>query len=349
MLKMQRLNKYWFICFTLPIYIIYWTVIYIRNLFFDYGIFTVKKLPCKVISIGNLSLGGTGKTPMVIFLAKLLKEQGKKVAILSRGYRRQSKGTVLVTNGFSVPKDGYKRYGDEPFLISKVLTGVPVVVDKNRYRGGKFLIKKFQPQIILLDDGYQHRAIARDLDIVLINNREKKANYKLIPFGQLREPWGNISRASLIIVTKTNFNYPKPFLEKKLKKTNIDFFISKTESVFSKLDRATFNKNINLKNKKVVVFSAIADQQSFIEEIEKKGAVVYRKINFRDHYNYSQEDLDQIDLSCQGYGVDFLITTEKDWVKIESFNVKHPVIVFSSTIYFQDNNQLTKAIQKIIN
>ena len=176
---MQRLNKYWFICFTLPIYIIYWTVIYIRNLFFDYGIFTVKKLPCKVISIGNLSLGGTGKTPMVIFLAKLLKEQGKKVAILSRGYRRQSKGTVLVTNGFSVPKDGYKRYGDEPFLISKVLTGVPVVVDKNRYRGGKFLIKKFQPQIILLDDGYQHRAIARDLDIVLINNREKKANYKL--------------------------------------------------------------------------------------------------------------------------------------------------------------------------
>ena len=112
------------------------------------------------------------------------------------------------------------------------------------------------------------------------------------------------------------------FWKKKLKKTNIHFFISKTESVFSKLDIATLNKNINLKNKKVVVFSAIADQQSFIEEIEKKGAVVYRKINFRDHYNYSQEDLDQIDLSCQGYGVDFLITTEKDWVKLPDSFIK---------------------------
>tara|TARA_S200000501_G_scaffold25072_2_gene21742 strand:- start:39806 stop:40846 length:1041 start_codon:yes stop_codon:yes gene_type:complete len=345
---MQKLNKYWIICFALPIYMIYWTIIYLRNLFFDHGIFQINKLPCKVISIGNISTGGTGKTPMVIFLAKLLKEQGKRVAILSRGYRRQSKGTVLVTDGFSAPKDNYKIYGDEPFLISKVLKGVPVVVDENRFRGGKFLINQFQPQIILLDDGYQHRAIARDLDIVLINSRDRKANYRLIPFGQLREPWKNISRANLIIVTKTNLNYPKPFLKKKLKEVNINFFISKTESIFSKLGGGTINKNINFKNKKVIIFSAIADQQSFVEEVEKKGAIVFRKINFRDHYNYSQKDIDQIDIIAQEHGIEFLITTEKDWVKIETFSIKHLVIVFSSKIFFPDKTQINKAIKNII-
>ena len=142
--------------------------------------------------------------------AQYLQNKGKRVAVLSRGYGRSTKGTLLVSDG-NGPKVAWKESGDEPFLISKKLNNVPVVVDEDRFRGAMFLVQQFNPDVILLDDGFQHRAIERDLDLVLVNSGDSVFDHKLIPYGILREPWLNIKRGSALILTKTNLKKPPPF------------------------------------------------------------------------------------------------------------------------------------------
>ena len=186
-----------------PFALVYGFIILCRNSFYNLGFFKSHKLPCTVISVGNLAVGGTGKTPTVIFLAKYLQKKNKKVTILSRGFGRSTRGTILVTDGNDT-KFSWQEVGDEPYLMAKLLNGVPIIVDENRVRGGMFAIKNFNADIILLDDGFQHRSIIRDLDFVLINSRDKQSDHKLIPSGILREPWLNIDRSSAIILTKSN-------------------------------------------------------------------------------------------------------------------------------------------------
>jgi len=168
-----------------PLAMLYWGIVFWRNVFYTFGFFISRKLPTKVISIGNITAGGTGKTPAVIYLAKLFLKNGIKVGVLSRGYGRKTAGTQLVTGG-ETPVDDWRNFGDEPTLIAQKLPEVPVVVDSNRYRGGMFLIKSFGPDIIIIDDGFQHRAIERDIDIVLINSQDTRAEHKLLPYGFLR-------------------------------------------------------------------------------------------------------------------------------------------------------------------
>ena len=192
------------------------------------GFFISKKLPTKVISIGNITTGGTGKTPAVIFLTKTLSKKGIKCAILSRGYGRKTAGTQLVTDGGAVVTD-WRNFGDEPSLMAKSLPGIPIVVDSKRHRGGMFLIDNFNPEVILLDDAFQHRRIERDLDIVLINGKDKRSDYRLLPFGLLREPLSSLKRADALIFTKTNLMEPNDFLNKTIKSAGKSYFSSTLE------------------------------------------------------------------------------------------------------------------------
>ena len=143
------INNPHFRIFLFPLALFYWGVIFWRNIFYNLGVFVSYSLPCKVISVGNITVGGTGKTPAVIYLAKLLKNNGCRVGVLSRGYGRITKGTIDLKENKN--KD-WKHFGEEPLLISKKLIDVPVVVDNNRFRGGRYLFKKYKPQIIILDD-----------------------------------------------------------------------------------------------------------------------------------------------------------------------------------------------------
>ncbi|SVE34220.1 uncharacterized protein METZ01_LOCUS487074, partial [marine metagenome] len=140
-------------------------MIYWRNYFYRFGFFISRKLPCKVISIGNITTGGTGKTPTVIYLCRYLQEKGFRVAVLSRGYGRSTKGTIIASNGNGA-QGTWQETGDEPYLMARKLNNVPIIVDEDRFRGGLLLIEKFNPDIILMDDAFQHRAIERDLDLV---------------------------------------------------------------------------------------------------------------------------------------------------------------------------------------
>src|SRR5580698_1471555 len=176
-----------------PLAAIYGAGVGLRNALYDRGTLTQKKLVGPVISIGNLSVGGSGKTPFVLLLGDLLKARGIKFDVLSRGYGRKSKGVLLVD-----PAGLPREFGDEPLLLARKLQ-VPVIVGEDRYKAGSFAESKFGPQLHLLDDGFQHRALARDFDIVLVTPQDAKD--QLLPSGRLREPLSSLGRADAVVLT----------------------------------------------------------------------------------------------------------------------------------------------------
>ncbi len=332
-----------------PVAFLYWIIVLCKNIFYNYGVFSSRKLPCSVISIGNLTVGGTGKTILVIHLARLLQKKNKKVAILTRGYGRKKRGHFLVTDGKSILKNITTRNcGDEPFLMAKTLKGIPIMIDKNRYRGGLNLIKQFQPDVILLDDGFQHRALFRDLDIVLVNAQDKKNNHKILPLGLLREPWKNINRTDIIIFTKYNLRSKNSYLLKKLKLINKPIMKAQLSSELSSLgnqSESDFNKLIkNLS----FVFAGIGDTKSFIKSIKNLGAKISGTKFFKDHHFYTEIDLKSIDREAKKVNAKYLITTEKDWVKIQNFIFNYPIIVLSASFKIESKYRLHNLINQKI-
>jgi len=161
--------------------------------------------------VGNITIGGSGKTPTVEYLSKLFQSKGIKVGIISRGYKRKSKQTLIVTDGITKPQS-WEDFGDEPYLLAQNLENIPIVVGRSRYEAGMKMIENFDPDIIIMDDGFQHVSLYRDLDIVLVNSKDTKATHRLIPAGKLREPLSNLSRADLIILSKSNVHKPSDYL-----------------------------------------------------------------------------------------------------------------------------------------
>ena len=198
---------------------IYQNLVAIRNFFYKTKILSTKSLNCKVISIGNITVGGAGKTPTVEYLSNLLQSKGHNVGIISRGYKRKSKSTLVVTDGKNKPKS-WEHVGDEPFLLAHKLENIPIVVGTSRYKAGCMMIEKFHPDVILIDDGFQHLSLHRDLDIVLVNSKDKRSDHKLIPSGKLREPISNLTKADLIIITKSNIHTPSNYLINKFESFN---------------------------------------------------------------------------------------------------------------------------------
>lgn len=340
-------NKKLYTYLLLPITLLYFGIVYWRNLFYKYGFFISKELPCKVISIGNITTGGTGKTPTVIFLCELLKEKGHNVAILSRGYKRSSRGTLIVSKG-SGPEKKWEETGDEPQLMALRLPWVPIVVDQNRYRGGLCLIKEFSPDIILMDDGFQHRAIVRDFDFVLINSNDSIDDHRLLPLGRLREPWNNIKRANALIITKVNWNTIKPFLSKKVKEVGIPTFKSSSKISISRLFNNMDSNTSSSNYKKAYIVSGIGDTKSFHLATSKMGYDICGHSTFSDHFSFSQRDLNQVLIKTKNANADVILTTEKDWVKLQKVQINFPVIVIELKITIEPKNQLYELLSPII-
>ena len=289
---------------------------------------------CKVISVGNITLGGTGKTILVEFIARYLKQQGHKPAILSRGYKRKFASSCLPAGRAQVRKfASYETMGDEPYMLQMTLKDVPVIVDKNRLRAARRAIRDYGVDTVILDDGLQQWRLKKDLEIVTIDAVNTFGNRYLLPRGSLRQPLSSLSSADMFVLTKTNLNTDIDPIRDALSKFNPLSVIveSSHEPVgFYNIRRPTelFNTSF-LKGKTIVLFSGIGDPGSFESLIASLGIKIGLSFRFSDHHNYSNEDLDRIIKNAQEKNIDTAITTQKDAVRISSLlNINHRLSLF---------------------
>jgi len=302
----------------------------LRGILFDKGFSKTQSLPCPVISVGNITVGGTGKTPMTLFLAKQLKEDGIDPVILSRGYggNASEKGGI-VSDGkviFMEPSQS----GDEPFLMASLLNDVPVCVGKKRIETGMEAYHRYSPDFFILDDGFQHRQLKRDLNILLLDSEKPFGNGFLIPRGTLREPVSSLERADVFVLTRSKNREQslKKFIEllafynliEKVMKTPV--FVCDHIPVIRGIVGAG-TKNIQkcdfagLNSHDVVAFSGIAKNEDFRRGLSEKGFMIKSFFDYPDHYSYSDKDLDTIVSKAISEGSKLLATTEKDFVRFQ--------------------------------
>lgn len=304
-----------------PFSLIFGFIVRVRNLCYDRRIFRSFKIEgCTVISVGNISAGGTGKTPVIKFLALYLKEQNLKVAILSRGYGRKSKGTVIVSDGENINSDS-SQSGDEPLLLARQLRGIPVVVEADRYKGARLILEQFRPDVILLDDGFQHRRLARDFDIALVDASVGFGREFLLPAGFLREPVSSLKRADLIWLTRTDQSKNVQALNERIREvTDVEIVESVHEADALISARTGDIHSLDfLRDKKAFLFSGIANANSFERTVKNYSPQTVQHIQFSDHYKYSRADIDKIVQKSNEAGADLIVTTEKDFVKLADF------------------------------
>jgi len=308
-----------------PLYLLslpYGGVVRSRSLFYSLGLLKTKTLLCPVISVGNITVGGTGKTPLVMALAKGLMERGIPIAILSRGYKGKKTSEPVVSDGktiFLSPEES----GDEPFLMAQACKGIPVLVGKNRFITGRIALQRFGVKGLLLDDGYQHLPIHRDINILLIDSHIGFGDHHLLPRGILREPLSHLRRANLFLLTKLEDPEISQLLEKKIHEIHpsSQVFHSHYEPV-SLIDSKEEQEELHsLKGKKILALSGIANSNYFSSLLRKCGMEIVREAIFPDHHLYATEDLPFIEEKSKG--VDYIVTTEKDMVKLKKLNVDH--------------------------
>jgi tetraacyldisaccharide 4'-kinase len=295
-----------------------------------------------VISIGNITLGGTGKTPAVISLAREAKKRGFSPCVLTRGYKSRTKETCFVSRGDG-PVMGPAEAGDEAFLMAELLKGVPVVKGANRYEAGLLAMKEhFAPlspaprpltPLFILDDGFQHWALKRDMNIVLIEAANPFGNGKLLPEGRLREPPDGLSRADIIVLTRSDMAADKSVLDTIQNVRRYNSGAPVFRASHKPLDIVPINGDVRtldfLSQKRVYAFAAVANPASFEALLRVRGAHVVEFRRFRDHHFYTQKDVD--DIKHDALGLD-IITTEKDLVKIRDLQV--PGNVYALRIEF---------------
>ncbi len=306
-----------------PVSLIYSLVIKIRNMFFDKGLFKSGKVKSKVISVGNISVGGTGKTPTVIYITKLLQQIGKKTAVLSRGYRRKSKGYLLVSDGITIFENA-ETAGDEIYLVAEECNTIAGVCE-NRVEGAKKIIKNSNPDVIILDDAYQHRWIHRDLNILLFDQRflgeNKTYQQKLLPIGLMREPFTESKRADMIVINR-KFSEPKE-INKNITKHfgNIPvFYVGYKANYFVDIKSHTKYATKDFIGQVGLVICGIARPHSFIAALESIGIDVSNKLIFVDHKDYDLKEISLIRKKFYETNSYSVITTQKDAVKLKKFS-----------------------------
>lgn len=291
----------------------------IRNALYDRRIFEVKKLAWPVVSIGNISVGGSGKTPFVIALGQLLAERGIAFDVLSRGYGRSSTEIAVVD-----PNGSPAQFGDEPLLIARKLQA-PVIVSPDRYQAGLLAEKKFSSQLHLLDDGFQHRRLHRDFDIVLLPAEDQRGS--LLPTGRLREPITALERADAVVL----FDSQAPTIGAES--------IWRGRRVIELPDAAG----------KAIAFSGIARPRQFIDGLKSSTLEIAGTMTFRDHPRYEQRDIDRLlDLKKQTHANCF-ITTEKDLINLETLSSQlSPLLTANLRIELEFPNQTLAELLKTI-
>lgn len=345
---------------------LYKTGIQLRYRLYKAGVFKTKKLSCKVISIGNAAVGGTGKTPMAIYLAKLLKEMGRKPVVISRGYKGDYKGECLIVSDGETLLSDAEESGDEPFMMAQEKL-FPVVIGKNRVKAGELAVKKFDCDVIVLDDGFQHLKLSRDIDLLLLDHDQPFGNGCFLPAGRLRESSDMaLSRADAVIFTRSREveNSGSDNDEKgetaSLKQDDIPESVQcvldgcpetpcfKTSHVPFLAQKIPANNMIegsenslnDYSGRKALAFSGLAENRAFYKVLRQAGIIILDHLEFKDHYRYKKSDMLQIRKIAKAIRADLIVTTQKDWVKLDpDFNWKVDLAVAGIEISFQDSER----------
>ena len=332
-----KLGSYWypegplarnhpFLITMMPFSFAYGAIVALRNQLYDRGILKQVKLPCPVISIGNITAGGTGKTPMTVLTANGLKARGFRPAVLSRGY-----GGCLTTSG-NIVSDGAstllspEEAGDEPVLIAAAVPGIPVLTGADRCVSGKLGIEIFGANVLVLDDAFQHRRLFSDVNIVLLDEDRPFGNGRLLPAGPLRELPAALNRADVIVKTGISRG------EKERKKPALPDGIPVFRARYQPLEIIQGDDNqmlppCVLQGKKIYAFTGIAAPEKFRNTLEELGAKIIKFLAFPDHYFYKQADVEAINGEAKALHAEMLITTEKDGVKLLKFRDFYQKIV----------------------
>ncbi len=334
--------------------LIYGQLVNLKLSMYHIGWFKKERLTCFVISLGNVTVGGTGKTPTAQHLAREIRDMGYRVAILNRGYRAKWRGAVgIVSDGHALKMDA-ETAGDEAFMLAKHLPNVPVLIGPERAVTGRYAIEHFGAQVAILDDGYQHWQLERDMDILLVDAVNVFGNGYLLPRGTLREPLSHIDRADVCLMTKVDQAAPGAieYIWETFRSYNQDGLI--LESIhqprqFVRL--ADWYEDIaaggvpvtELKGKKVLAVSAIGNPASFEQTLADLGIEIVESMRYPDHHDYGEKDMAEVLYRAETLGVEAIIITEKDAVKVPGDVVRAkwriPMYVISVEVTFQKGQE----------
>lgn len=291
-----------------PAVLLYALIVRIKDAGYRTRLLRPKQLSCPVISIGNLSVGGTGKTPLVLLLSRLLEARGWSIDVLSRGYRRQSSEVVRVN-----PENGWHAFGDEPFFLAQ--QGLAVYVGADRYRAGLLAesdsarAKQVRP-LHILDDGFQHRRLARSVDIVLLHRHDLQD--EMLPLGRLREPLAALERADICVLRSEDADLTTRVLQLMGHTDPSRVWIVQRKTTIPKGTTSLAT------GKLAFAFCAIGDADGFFKGLRDAGVSVREQIAFRDHHVYTAADVALLKTAARKSGAQFLITTEKDAIRIST-------------------------------
>jgi tetraacyldisaccharide 4'-kinase len=321
---------------------IYRIVTSVRNYLYDKRVFEVHDLASRTISVGNITTGGTGKTPLVAYIASLLADRGEKVCVLTRGYGRADEGRrVLVSDGDTVLADA-ARAGDEPVELAEKLLGKAIVVaDADRAAAAEWARRKFGVTTFLLDDGFQHRKVKRDIDIVCLDATNPFGGGSVLPSGRLREPVDSLSRASVIVITRAEQAGDISHLRAEIKD------LAPAAAIFesrTSLSRVVTDEGPELDPaSSVFAFCGVGNPESFFSLMEQNGYRVVETHRFRDHHTYTQSDVDLLETEASQSGACAFVTTSKDKVKLNDLRFTLPVYVAEISVNI-DNEAEFKAL-----
>lgn len=319
-------------------------VVQFRYYLYEHRILRNKPLGCLVVVVGNLTVGGTGKTPVVEKFARILNDRGRKVAILSRGYKSKKEPLSkklwrklthgketppkIVSNGEEVLLDS-ESAGDEPYMLARNLPGVVVLCDKNRVKAGSFAIRNFGCDTLILDDGFQYLPLKGKLNLLLVDKSNPFGNQHLLPRGILREPVKHLNRASYIFLTKSDGVRDEALLE--LIRDN-----NPKAEIIECAHKPQFLRSVDLdeelpldalKGAHVAAFSGIASPESFEKMLRDFGAEIRYNQRFLDHHRFSRNEIERFYKKAGDFGLDMIVTTEKDAVRLFE-DIRPPVPIY---------------------
>lgn len=304
---------------------IYEQVVELKNFFYDSGVLDSLKLPVPVISVGNLTLGGTGKTPFVDYLLGIADAKNLSAAVVSKNYRARSKGVQRVD---IQRKQGAEYYGDESFMLARRHQNQKFWTGPQKFVTAQRAIQFQKPQLLIIDDGFQHRQLGRNLDILLIDVSVPKEVYHILPKGRMREGFENISRADLVVLTKINrknqetYDFCRQKIEELQNKWGHSFDVIEAEY------QSQLQKPLN-SGERVLLVSGIAQPTSFAKSFEEcreiscVDAVIADHLVYADHHPYSKSDFEKILRAKNELGCHRVVTTEKDFVKLQEFSAEN--------------------------